>query len=327
MPTDTRAAACLGKLPTHGDFVNHRASTPTMRSFDEWVRKGLYQARQRSNGQWEDAYDAAPPIHFLFCGRGQQAPNALLGVLRPSRDRTGRTYPFIVTCEVPKRHLSPRHLAYLPFQADAFYAGADRLVRAATDGDIPYREVADHVEQIDTAFSLQPTPPRPYKRYLQQTTMGPFLEGLFGHFSDSGKYRLVNNLLEAVLPQRDRAHPTLNYGLQFPLGSDDEALTAIACFWLEASLRLLGYPSVEPSFFWTAQRPAHVAPFLILFLGTPRPHAFFHVLDADGGHELVYPLARVGNQNNAEAALAIPEEYGTLLEDEQLRLWDFLRSL
>lgn len=327
MPTDTRAAACLGKLPTHGDFVNHRASTPTMRTFDEWVRKGLYQARQHSDGRWKTAYDRGATTHFLFCGRGQQAPNALLGVLRPSRDQTGRTYPFIVTCEVPKRHLSSRHLAYLPVQAGTFYAEANRIVRAATDGDIPYREVADQVEHIDTAFSIEPTAPRAYKRYLQQKTMGPFLEELFGHFSDSGKYRLFNNLLEILLPQRERSHPQLNYGLQFPLESDDDTLTHVACFWLEASLRLLGYPSVEPTFFWTDRDPPHAAPFLILFLGAPRPHAFFHLLASDEEHESVYPLARVGNQNNAEAALAIPEEYGPLLEDEQLRLWDFLRSL
>lgn len=327
MQTDTRAASCLGKIPTHGDFVSHRASTPTMRTFDEWVRKGLYQARQRSDSQWKEAYDMAPTTHFLFCARDEQAPNVLLGVLRPSRDCTGRIYPFIVTCELPKRLLSPRHVAYLPLQANAFYVEARRVVRAATAGDIPYREVADHVEQIETAFPRRSAAPRVYKQYLQQKTMGSFLEELFGHFSDSGKYRLFNNLFDILLPQRERINPRLNYGLQFPLGSDDDALTPIACFWLEVSLRLLGYPSVEPTFFWTAQCPTHVPPFLILFLGMPRPHVFFHLLAPDEEHESVYPLADVGGQNDAEVALAIPEEYGVLLEDEQLRLWDFLRSL
>jgi type VI secretion system protein ImpM len=324
MQADTLPAACLGKLPTAGDFVRHRASTPTMRAFDEWVQHGLYQARQRQNG-WEAAYDTAPTTRFVFQGR--RAPNALLGVLRPSRDRTGRAYPFMVAAEVPTRRLSIRHLAYLPLQAGRFFDAADRVVREATEGDIPYREVPDHVQQIDTAFGVRPTAPRTYKRYLQQHTMGPFLEELFGHFGDSGKYRLFDNLLDVLLPLRGRSAPRLNYGLQFPLGGDDEALTAISCFWLEACLRLLDYPSdAEPTFFWTDRPPPDAAPFLLLFFGAPRPHAFFHLMASDDPHELVYPLAHAGD-DGAEAALSIPEEYGRLLETEQITLWNFLREL
>lgn len=323
---DTRAAACLGKLPTHGDFVKHRASTPTMRAFDEWVRNGLYQARNRSGVDWESHYDQAPVIHFLFSGRGQQAPNALLGVFRPSRDRTGRTYPFAVTCEVPKRSLQPRQLAYLPTQAHEFYDAADRIVREATDTEVPHSDVLDKVKSLEAAFSAPPAAPREHKRFLQEKTLGPFLKRIFGHFNDSGKYRLFDNLLKILLPQRKRSKFRLNYGIQFPLGQNSP-LTNTACFWLETSLRLVDYPPIEPTFFWTAQHPEGAPAFLLFFTGEPRPHYFFHLLAADHPNENICHLEFMGSQNNAEAALSIPEEYGTLLEDEQLCLWDFIRSL
>jgi len=326
MQTDTLGAACLGKLPTHGDFVSHRASTPTMRALDEWVRKGLYQARQRSAGPWDEAYDQAPTTHFFF-GGGPKAPNALMGVWHPSRDRSGRAYPFMVTCEVPTSQLHAPDLARLPLHAERFYTAADRIVREATAGEIPYRDVADRVAQIATDVDLRAPAPRTYAQYLQQP-LEVFLRDLLGHFQDSGKYRLFGNLLQILLPLQDRPSLQLNYGLQFPLRPHDEALTRDACFWLDTTLRLLGTPSAaEPTFFWTAHRPSHAAPFLLLFLGLPRPDAFVHLLAPDAKHERAYPLLHAGAHNTADAALNIPERYGTLLEDRDLRLADFLHRL
>lgn len=320
-------AACLGKLPTHGDFVRHRASTPTMRTFDEWIRNGLHRARKRHRSAWDEAYDEAPTTRFLFSGRGRQAPNALLGVLRASRDRNGRTYPFTVTCELPKSSVRADHLAYLPLQADPFYTAAEHIVRDATDGTLSHREATDRVVEIEPSFTLQSTPPPTYDRYVQQHTMGRFLETLFGHFEDDRKYRLFKNLLDIFLPQQKRATPRLNYGLQFPLGDDEDPLTKTACFWLDTSLRLLDHPDAEWSFFWTPQSPDAVLSFLLLFLGAPRADAFFHLLASDDATEEICKLERMGKESDTQVARSIPEEYGSLLEDKQLPLRDFLQRL
>lgn len=320
-------AACLGKLPTHGDFVRHRASTPTMRTFDEWIRNGLYRARKHHRASWEETYDEAPTTRFFFSGRGRQAPNALLGVLRTSRDRNGRTYPFTVTCELPKSSVGADHLAYLPLQTNSFYRAAEQIVRDATDGTLPYHQVADQVADISAAFAPQPSPPPTYDRFVQNHTMGKFLETLFGHFEDDRKYRLLKNLLDIFLPQQTRATPRLNYGLQFPLGTDGDRLTKTTCFWLDTSLHLLDHPDAEWSFFWTPRSPDMVPSFLLLFLGAPRANAFFHLLASDESTEEICKLERMGNETGAQVALSLPEEYGPLLEDRQLPLWDFLQHL
>lgn len=328
MQSTTLEAACLGKLPTHGDFVRHRASTPTMRAFDEWIRNGLHRARKRHSAAWDEAYDNAPTTRFFFSGRGRQAPNALLGVLQASRDRNGRTYPFTVTCEIPKSSVRADDLlAYLPLHAKSFYTVAEQVVQDATDGTLPYRKVADRVAEINPAFTLQSSPPTTYNRYVQQHTMGRFLKTLFGHFDDGRKYRLFKNLLDIYLPQQKRATPRLNYGLQFPLGDGEPPLTPIACFWLDASLRLVDHPDAEWSFFWTPQPPTTVPSFLLLFLGAPRANAFFHLLASDEATEEICKLERMGSENDVQAALSLPEKYGSLLEDEQLPLRDFLQHL
>jgi len=326
MQTETLAAACLGKLPTHGDFVRHRATTPAMRSFDEWVQKGLYRAKQRRRGDLDAVYDDAPAFHFMFNGRRGTA--TLLGVMKPSRDRSGRTYPFMVAVEVPPHSLTAQHLGYVPVQAGTFYEDADRIVQKATEGAVDYREATEQVQQLSPSVGFSTTPPQAYKRYLQQQTVTSFLERLFDHFGDGRKYRLFSNLLEILLPLRGRNATQLAFGLQFPLGTGGD-YTYNACFWLEVCLRLLDYPAVAPTFFWTAQRPetSDDDPFLLLFMQPPRPQTFFHLLAADTEDDNICILERMGEQSGAEAALAIPDRYGALLEAEQLSLWDFLRKL
>lgn len=327
MRTSSLDAACIGKVPTHGDFVRHRASTPTMRAFDEWIHEGLRRARRRHDSAWEEADDDAPMTRFLFSARDRQAPNALLGVLRASRDRSGRTYPFAVTCELPKSSVRADQLACLPLRADAFYTEAEHVVRDATDGTLPYREVTDRVAEIDPSLPPQSSPPTEYNRFVEQHTVESFLEALFGHFEDGRKYRLFKNLLDIFLPQRERDTPKLNYGLQFPLGDSEAPLAKTACFWLDTSLHLLDHPDIEYSFFWTSDLRDSPSSFLLLFLGVPRAEAFTHLLGSDGKTEEIYELERMGSENDAQAALSIPEKYGSLIENKQLCLRDFLQRL
>lgn len=329
MQSSTYETACLGKLPTHGDFVRHRASTPTMRTFDEWIRTGLHHLRQDRARAWEEAYDNAPTIRFLFSGRGQQAPNALLGVLRTSRDRTERMYPFTVTCELPKPSLSADHLAYLPLQADRFYTAAEQIVQEATEGTLPYPEVTDRVEQINPTLPLTSSPPAEYSRFIRQESTESFFETLFGRFGVPRKHELFKNLLDVFLPQRNRSTPRLNYGLQFPLGEDQNPLTKTACFWLDTCLRLLDHPNPELSFFWTPREISDsVSAFLLLFVGSPpHAHAVFHRLTSDEASEDLFEVSPTGSENETEARPSLPEAYGSLLENEQRSLREVLQHL
>jgi len=326
MPSSPSEAACIGKVPTHGDFVRHRASTPTMRAFDEWIRQGLRRGRNERGSGWDEA-DDAPAIRFFLSLRGQQVPNALLGVLQASRDRSGRAYPFAVTCELPRSALRTTPLAPLPLRAASFYSAAEQVVTDATEGTLPYREVTDRVTEIAPSFSVPSSSSSAYDKFIRRRTVGDLLEAVFGHFENGSKYRLFNNLLDICLPQQQRDRPRLNYGLQFPLGESSTPPTETACFWLDTSLRLLGHPDAECSFFWMSQCSGATTPFFLLFVGPPRADTFFHFLRGDGRNENICDLENMGRESDAQAALSMPEEYGSLLEDKDLSLRNFLRHL
>jgi len=64
-----------------------------------------------------------------------------------------------------------------------------------------------------------------------------------------------------------------------------------------------------------------------MYVVPPDAQAFFDILSPADDHENIYTLSQDGERTNAEAALAIPARYGQLLENERLRLWEFLRRL
>lgn len=326
MPTETLTAACHGKLPTHGDFVRLRAATPAGRVFDEWVQKGLYQARHQRRRELEAVYDDAAAIRFVFNTRGRTSP--LLGVMKPSRDQSGRTYPFTVFVEAPIRTRAAQAWTYAPVQARPFLDDADRIVQQATAGELSHRDAIDRVQQLEPAFAISATRPPPYERYLHEQTMASFWTRLLGHFDDSRKYRLVDNLVKILNPVQGRANNLLAYGLQFPLGAGENG-PHDACFWLELCVRLLGRSTAGPTLFWRSEAlPAHTAPpFLILFMQPPRPSVFFHLLDATLQDDSICDLARMGKQSGAEAALSLPTQYGEMLEALDLSLHQFLSRL
>ncbi|NBB85896.1 MAG: type VI secretion system-associated protein TagF [Bacteroidetes bacterium] len=326
MPTDTLTAACYGKLPTHGDFVRLRATTPAVRAFDEWLQKGLYQARQQRRSELEAVYDDASALRFVFNAQGHSPP--LLGVMKPSRDRSGRTYPFTVSVEVPAPAREAEAGVYTPVQARSFFDAADRIVQAATAGELSHREAIDRVQQLEPSLAISATRPPSYERYLREQTMASFWTRLLGHFGDGRKYRLVDNLLKILKPLQGRGDSPLAYGLQFPLGAEAHSAQD-ACFWLEWCVQMLDRSLFAGStLFWqTEDAHASAPPFLMLFMQPPRPRAFFPMLDATTQDDNICNLARMGEQSGAEAALSLPTQYGEMLEADDLSLHQFLDQL
>jgi hypothetical protein len=179
---------------------------------------------------------------------------------------------------------------------------------------------------LDADISVEPRVPLDHKRYLQQKSLGPFLEELFGHFESSEKYQLFSTLLDVVPPLRDCSTPQLDCGLRFPISVSSETRPSVVAFWGEAVLRLLNYASVSVSLFWTDPAAQPEPPDLHLYVGAPRPRVFFDVL-APSHSDAGCVLGEARERTNAEAALSIPDTYGNLLENEDIRLWDFLRQL
>ncbi|MBX9699498.1 MAG: type VI secretion system-associated protein TagF [Acetobacteraceae bacterium] len=84
----------VGKLPAHGDFVR-RGTLPASfcAPWDAWLQDGIAAARATiGDDRWEGVWDSAPAWRFALPA-GACGPEAVAGVLVPSRDSVGRRFP------------------------------------------------------------------------------------------------------------------------------------------------------------------------------------------------------------------------------------------
>ena len=325
MMTETLPVGYFGKIPQHGDFVRHQAGGAALRAMDAWLQEGLRFAAARLGSAFDDAFDALATCAFYFAPR--RAERVLAGVLQPSRDRVGRAFPLLLALDLDAALLDARHLAQMPLRFDGFLSEAATLATEAAAGHLARETLAQRTDALAPRLDDN-TSVAFFGRYLQQTTLADFFARLWGHPQDSRKYLLFNNLLGIVPPLRSGIPRGFSLVLRFPLCPDGRTLDFDVSFWLGVCLRLLGYPEIRPSFFWTHPQPdGGPPPFMLLALRAPAPRMLAYLLPAPIETDDLCVLETLGAQRAALAALAIPDHYGRLLEDNQLTLWDFLKQL
>jgi type VI secretion system ImpM family protein len=315
------AVAYIGKLPTHDDFVRQRASTPTMRALDDWVRTGLHRARQ-DRPEWEAVYDAAPLRRFVLWGEGPRVPNGLVGVLRPSRDANRRPYPLVVAREIPGRALPPTHAAYLPVQAQPFLSAAAQLVRRAATGAVSRDALRRRAEALPDV-PLRSTMPRTHRHYLQEETIDTFRAAVFETDDEDAELKHLRGLLKAIRTPPDAAATGSGAAVRLPVRSDETAVHDLG-FWMGLLLRLRT-PETPPSLFWAPPAPGSDDEPALLYPSPPSPVALFDVLAPErAGARVRRPAAE---RPPAEADPPLPAGGPDLFRRDHLRLHTVLRRL
>ncbi len=308
-------AACFGKLPTHGDFVRHHAGGRAMRTFDEWVQRGLRLAAASAGGEAEPGGGA-----FCFFADVPGAPHALAGALRPSRDRTGRRYPFLVAVEVEKRQVEGRRIPSWPVRYHAFYEAAAALVDDAVADRLAQGELAARLRRLGSVYAATPFPVD-YEFRLRQVPACTLWARTWGDPDDGRKYVLLKNLTEVLGEMRDRRARRLPTALRLPLPAAPDALDA--SFWLETCWHLLGTTPDQPVLFWRLAGEADRQ--VLLATAPPPPELFSGGLAAASEDVLALDDAR--GQPTVHAALSLPAQVGHLIESDTVTLLDFIRRI
>lgn len=224
----TLPVGCFGKLPSRGDFVGGEGSHQLMQMLDRWAGQAL-ELMARNPG-WRQAYDDARPLHFAFLGSGSRV--AVAGHFLPSRDVSGRRFPFLLATrlEVPRP---------LPFIARAplalsrpwsLMARLGQQAVAAEDAATALREVSSARLAISTAPQAWDAA---FDDFLELQDIGT-LQGLL---RASGHPRLcLRRMLPALgllLQPVAAAGGGVDKGLSLPLPTDGLYRPLVAAFWLD----------------------------------------------------------------------------------------------
>ncbi|MBN4055083.1 type VI secretion system-associated protein TagF, partial [Acidimicrobium ferrooxidans] len=209
---------CYGKLPIETEFIKHRADQPELALLDRWFQEGIWSASQRVGQQWDQTFDAQPPVRIFY--QPPTTSRLLIGALRASADRVGRRYPFLICTTLEAR--APGPARDVPGYFEAFL---DEALETATDG---WQEAAlpglrQRVEEL--GFSLQAGElTQQVNQHLSGKTAGEL-------FADQ---TLAPRVLQNLLALEPGKQPEL--ALRFP----PTHCAADLAFWLGLTGRLLG---------------------------------------------------------------------------------------
>lgn len=248
----------FGKVPARADFIKLAHDAAVMGMLDDWLAKVM--TLLPSDARWRFHYDAMPPVSFALVGPARH--HAVAGHLLPSRDQSGRRFPFLATRTLalsdPAAFVTRCPLAFAPLWM--FLEQICPRVLADADPAASLQAIADSAVKLGDENALP--------HWLEQGTVGS-LDALLGR---PGVARLVLALGLLLQPVMHSQPAELHKSLVLPLPEDSTARYCVAAFWLELIAPFLRRARFDLALFVTRQedRPVLVVGFCAALAETLR---------------------------------------------------------
>jgi type VI secretion system ImpM family protein len=286
----------VGKLPGFADFVRLGAQPKLFEHLLTWLVDGT----ERSAALRRDAPAllAGGRVH-AFVYRAGAGSTFLAGVLGPSEDQAGRSFPIAAAAELPVSASLLQEPGVLPIVLERVWAVMGQLV---TDLQSQDREtiLALPAWQVEMEASPQQGLAT-YRAWTEELPVQDLLALVFaGDVARAARALAMTE--EAVRPYRGIEGPTTPLSLRLPLG---ECGGAAVCFWIDVVRRLLGWRQTLPSFFWWHDGSSGV---LMLHLGQVSVRAFAELWFPTGACDEVCDLALPGPGTWQHARIAVWQE-------------------
>lgn len=223
--TDIPTTTCFGKIPSRGDFVKGGNNHQLIAVLDRWVSQAMNLLSEDPN--WKAAYDGAPPLDFLFIGASSRL--SVAGHLAPSKDLSGRRYPFLTAATIERDdslvfRCGPAGLA------KSFNALA-RISQAGIDG-LELIEISTALGAINCAQDFSETlATDPLGSFVRQQTIAS-LSGILGQHDRQNVRRIILALGLLMRPMLGRNQISIDKDLVLPLPADPRYRHTLAACWL-----------------------------------------------------------------------------------------------
>ena len=260
LAVDTLPVSYFGKLPSRGDFVRTADNHPLMLQLDRWAGSGIELLA--GDPDWKQLYDTAAPLHFAFLGSRSRV--AIAGHFQPSRDATGRRFPFLTASRLEVAQ-PLAFMARSPLALARLWAGLARTSRHAVESEDarePLRELAENGVAVSADASVYDAP---FNDFLDMQDVGS-LQGLL---RDSGHARLqlrwtlpaLGLLLQPLLAG---GATRIDKAVALPLPRDALYRPLVASLWLDLLAAFTARADFELAVLLREGGPVEPAPQLIV---------------------------------------------------------------
>ena len=327
---NTPVCGYYGKLPLSPEFLRLHAAGPELRELDEWFEHGVEYAKATAGSEWSALLTQADIWNFLFVPEGNG--RVVCGAVFASRDRAGRSFPFM-TFLLLERHDLPPTPWLIPLRCRTFLTRTRQFLQQLR-ADLDWNAFRASMESLPAEAEAEPDASieARFEEYLSHTSTGEF-------------WREVR--VAADRPEHDgfgferaaRTHPVStqseaagSWGLKLPLSQrENQDETYDLPFWLELQARLHGvkkgtWPALVA--FWN-RAPSKVEPCLLVSFGRSSPNLtrFIVTPDVQDNAWNEWQLSEV-TPSERISAVSLPLNQGTEVSGQaEISLKRYLNSI
>jgi type VI secretion system protein ImpM len=254
----------FGKLPALGDFVRTPSASAEMMAFERWLTHAMETGEARVGAAWKSAFAAGAPHAFVWSGTlEKKARGLLVGVVVPSTDSVGRSFPVVICAPVPlaafgaNTHLAPLVLHEF-FQHAAAAAGRAARTRSQAEFHAQVSSVSPpSLDGVGAALAR-------YGAWAKSRVASELWASVFGDDAERATRSALYLVVESTAAYRGQETPPLSLGLRVPLGTDTPSSAAL---WLDVVRSAAGWKTTLPTLFISLS----AAPRALIQLGAEAP--------------------------------------------------------
>jgi len=230
--------SCFGKLPFWPEYLEANAGFTTSKLLKQWMHRGNEAAGLTEDD--DSPRDVQVEAHLRLLIGSPGSTELLAGVLRPSRDRGGRHFPFAVFTHFPRK-LYGKHYHLLPLALAPVWEMLDDAWEslAAADNRPGYEEMLGSIEV------REPAPPGDV-RGVYQGLQRDAADRLFRRGDGASLDELRGKLPEALERLRKGGNGR-GVCLLLPVSADLDEASFDATFWIDLLNRQFFMRRFEPS--------------------------------------------------------------------------------
>jgi len=241
-------AGLFGKVPALPDFVQFGPVSDGVRELRDWLDAAVSWGSLR-RPEAQEAFRAEQGRIYAFVFRPRTSGRELVaGVLKPSRDAVGRSFPLSVYASLPSEPVE-RHPELLPLVLGDFLEQTLQVAFApdplATIGGLDALVARGELDVLGALGAHE----RDYAGWADSTPLGNVVSALCGPGGAPAALGAVATIREAIAPFHGQERPSTRVSVRLPLGSGG---VGAAAFWLDVVRRSSGVRSTVPSAFWSA---------------------------------------------------------------------------
>jgi type VI secretion system ImpM family protein len=256
----------FGKLPGFNDFIKYNAAGKEILSIDNWLQEGLALAKLKYKNDWKNFYNNSLTLNFVYPFTGTE--NTTLGVISPSNDKSGRSFPFIMFSNINKNVNDSLSFHLIPSAHREIFDLLNDVVdvNKSVEDTSGLKTIIDNLKLSNENDVLIANN---YKKFISETKLcDVFIAGDDNHFNLNDFFENNLKIFEHFMCFSFTADLNLTHN------------SFIISFYIQLLQKIFKYSDSTPGIFWTQLDDK--SRLLFLIFTKPSPKDFIDLLLYNG---------------------------------------------